>query len=471
MKKNQLEDILEKLLQEENLKRDSQGTLYMYDTKKGVWEAKADLAARTCIRSWALDKKLIFVVADVRDIICELRERIEFEVVELNEKLNSEFIVCRNGRLNLRTGELKGFYKEGYDKIALDFSYIQDANLSKAPATHKFLQECLGTKAINTEENPKLRRLFQMIGYCLSNLPNLKKAIILLGPPNTGKSVLLKLMCKMMPPEQWRSLLLHDITDKFRVGELDGAHLVVCHETNIAPLRRLDIVKSVISGDPITIEKKGIQPWRYTPNVKLIMAANSLPTLGEVDAGGAFADRLLIQSFAKRSGNNDPDLLNKLYNERDIFFSVVFKEMQNFLQNGCHFTEDEDSKHLLDEYRCQGNTVISFLHDLYEKTDGACRARLMYDDYKAYCRNNLYISCTKTDFRQQLTQLGYKLGKRRLIKGTNPVSCVLGLSRKLSQDINQKTADCEGLNAEQCPPPALGGGIDKMNEVIINGND
>ena len=54
------------------------------------------------------------------------------------------------------------------------------------------------------------------------------------------------------------------------------------------------------------------------------MAANALPELGEIDAGGAFAERLLPIPFAKREGDNDVTLLDKLYEERDILFSVIF---------------------------------------------------------------------------------------------------------------------------------------------------
>ena len=230
----------------------------------------------------------------------------------------------------------------------LDFDYKPNVELKPDSASAKFLRGSLKINELDPSKCSKLRSFSQVTIYVMSNLANVKKAFILLGEPNSGKSVVLELCAKILGIENVRYLSLQDLTDKFRGGLLQGARLILCHEVRLGSLRRLDLPKSIISGNPITIEAKGVQPWLYTPDVKLLMAANALPILGEIDAGGAFAERLLVVPFHAHEGDNDPELLDKLYEERDMLFSVMLQAMPDFLNNGLQFEEVEESRQLLE---------------------------------------------------------------------------------------------------------------------------
>ena len=288
------------------------------------------------------------------------------------------------------------------------------------------------TDEINWQKSKVVKSLFQATAYVLSNLRNAKKAPILLGPPHTGKSVWLDLSAMLIGAENVRYLSLQDMTDKFRGGLLQDARLVVCHEVRLGLLRRLDIPKSIISGNPITIEAKGKQPWTYYPDVKLFMAANALPSLGEIDAGGAFAERLLVIPFYAHEGANDPELLKKLYSERDMLFSVVFQTMPSFLESGMRFEEVDESRQLLDEYRVNGNPLTAFLASNYEtgSDDDCVGTKILFDEYRRYCEVNVLPTCSIAEFRPQLTQLGHFIKKRRVPGQRNPISTVSRLRRK-----------------------------------------
>ena len=288
---------------------------------------------------------------------------------------------------------------------------------------------------LDPQESKRLREFSRVIVYVLSNLPNIKKAFILLGEPNSGKSLVLELCAKILGIGNVRYLSLQDLTDKFRGGLLQGARLILCHEVRLGSLRRLDIPKSIISGNPITIEAKGVQPWLYTPDVKLLMAANALPMLGEIDAGGAFAERLLVIPFYTHAGANDPELLEKLYAERDTFFSVMFQAMPKFLDDGMQFENLEESRQLLDEYRINGNPLTAFLNSNYEiGSDEDCiGTKMLFDEYRRFCEANVLPTCSISEFRPQLTQLGHFIRKRRVAGQRNPISTVSRLKPK--QDV------------------------------------
>ena len=314
----------------------------------------------------------------------------------------------------------------------LDFNYKENVEIKPESASAKFLRSSLKINELDPAKCIKLRLFSQVIIYVLSNLANVKKAFILLGEPNSGKSVILELCVKLLGIENVRYLSLQDLTDKFRGGLLQGARLILCHEVRLGSLRRLDLPKSIISGNPITIEAKGVQPWLYTPDVKLLMAANTLPILGEIDAGGAFAERLFVVPFYTHEGDNDPELLDKLYEERDMLFSVMLQAMPDFLNNGLQFEEVEESRQLLEEYRVNGNPLTAFLASNYEtgSDDDCVGTKILFDEYKRFCEANVFPTCSISEFRPQLTQLGHFIKKRRVPGQRNPISTVSRLRRK-----------------------------------------
>lgn len=423
---------VEMLEEEKIFMHDSTGNLFQYRGEQGIYIRLTDIFARKVIRERLQDNGEAKI--DYQGI--EFIRRELSESLELNGKFDgqktSEFIVVQNGRVDLRTGELLGHDKNAYDTVALDFKFLKDAKIEENSVTGKFLKEALGIKELDPQKSPKLKLFYQAISYSLSNLPNAKKLPILLGTPNTGKSVILKLCTRIIGQENVQALSLIDLTDKYRGGLLSKAKLITCHEIRLGNLKRLDIVKSIISGDPVTLEEKFVKAFTYVPNVKILMAANALPELGEIDAGGAFAERLLPIPFAKREGDNDVTLLDKLYEERDVLFSVIFREMQNFIADGFKFAETQESQKLIDDYKESGNSLNAFLAEHYESERGTSNNKVgtvkLYEDYKAYCDANLLYGCSRNAFRQQLIQLGHKIAKKRL--GSNPVSCVLGLKKK-----------------------------------------
>ena len=449
--KNFLLDKVEMLEKEKIFMHDGIGNLFQYNEDQGIYMRLTDIGARKIIRERLQTNGENKVDCQgIEFIRRELTESLVLYVKQFDTQEPSNCITVNNGRADLRTGKLSDHGKNYYDTVALDFNFRENAKIEENSVTGKFLKEALGIEELDPQKSPKLKMFYQAIGYCLSNLANAKKLPILLGSPNTGKSVILKLCAKIMGEENVRALSLQDLTDKYRGGLLNNAKLVICHEIRLGNLKRLDIVKSIISGDPVTLEEKFVKAFTYVPNVKILMAANALPELGEIDAGGAFAERLLVIPFAKREGENDVELLDKLYNERDELFSVIFREMKNFIADGFQFAETEESHRLLEEYKDNGNSLNAFLKENYEKgiRDDKVSTVKLYECYKSYCEENLLCYCSRNEFRQQLLQLGYRFKKERLNKGSNPVSCVLSLKLKGQYDNSKGATNDENINSQ-----------------------
>lgn len=433
MKKSEIMKIVGQIIRNDCIKHDSQGRLYYFESGDQVWKLLDDYGIRQVINLWSREFYREYLThSELEYLRQELSEEPELMAPELDSPYYSTFIRTQNVRLDLKTLQTENPDKKFFDKIILNFHYEPSTKISEHSAVAKFLKAALKTEVIDPQRNRKVRSLFQSTAYVLSSVVNIKKAPILLGPPNSGKSVWLDLCSRILGVENVRYLALQDLTDKFRSGLLQGSRLVMCHEVRLGALKRLDIPKAIISGNPITIEAKGVQPWTYTPDVKLMMAANALPTLGEIDAGGAFADRLIVIPFHSHEGTNDPDMLSKLYEERDDLFSVIFQTMPSFFENNMQLEEIEESKSILKEYHINGNPLTAFLTATYDKgtEDDCISTKALYEEYKIYCMNNVLPVCSISEFRPQLSQLGHYIRKKRIQGYRNPISTVSRLKPK-----------------------------------------
>lgn len=56
--------------------------------------------------------------------------------------------------------------------------------------------------------------------------------------------------------------------------------------------------------------------------------------------------------------------------------------------------------------------------------------KTLYEDHKIYCVNNVLPVCSISEFRPQLSQLGYYIRKRRIPGYRNPISTVSRLKAK-----------------------------------------
>lgn len=435
MADKQGDKVLFELLKAGIIKNDGKQNIYLYDDKSGVWVYKTEIQIRRYISYFAGEKGVNLTFVEVRHIQIELQEHIGIFCPELSLPDDPNWICARNGIVNLRTLEIMEHDPNKYFTKGIDFVFKKEAKIEHSEVFVQYLQTSLGipTIVMNPSQQyvPKVKLVLQILLYCLSNLQGAKKAVVFLGEPHTGKSVLIKFIAKLVGEAGYAPLSLEDLSDRFRASLLEHIHLVLSHEISIKGLRNLNILKAIISEEPIIIEAKGKQPKTFTPAVKILMGANSLPVLEELDAGNAFADRLSVLKFGRSVEKRDLNLLEKLYNDRDQIISAAIKVAPDFIKENLKFVEDPDGVNALNAYKAESNSVVEFLHDQCEDAhDEGIYLKDLYEMYKDFTLNNCLRPCTERSFRQQMLQLGYQIRKMRLQKHENPRACVCDIRKR-----------------------------------------
>ena len=273
--------------------------------------------------------------------------------------------------------------------------------------------------------------LLQIIGYLCTTLLNAKKCCILLGAPNSGKSLILHLIEYMIGKEHISNIPLEDLGNRFSSAVLSTKLLNVCAELSARPLRNIETFKLIVGGDTINGEFKGQPLFQFKNHCKLLFAGNMLPPIKNQDISTAFIDRLLVLKFSHSIPKEEqiPDLDQKLQKEADAIFSMSMNYLQTLISNNFTFIIPEDSLELLNDYSFQQTSIDVFVRECCQcREDLRIHSSKLYAAYKNFCINNTIDPISSALFSQKIGSIkGVKTGRFRL-DGGDPLRGFYGIN-------------------------------------------
>jgi P4 family phage/plasmid primase-like protien len=141
--------------------------------------------------------------------------------------------------------------------------------------------------------------LQEFIGASLFGLaPRFKKAIMLHGDTDSGKSTLLDVIMAAFPKGTTRSIGFHDWDNDYCRREFVGALLNTVAEVPNSDLLRSESFKAIVAGDPIKARSPFERPFFFRPVAGHIFAANTLPRVN--DRSEAVWGRFILLKFERR---------------------------------------------------------------------------------------------------------------------------------------------------------------------------
>lgn len=96
---------------------------------------------------------------------------------------------------------------------------------------------------------------------------NVKKLLIIVGPPNCGKSVLLEIIRAILGPERVSNVQLHLSEKRFVTGHLSDKAADIITEMSVEPISNITTLKLLTSEDAISGENKGKDRFSYTSRI------------------------------------------------------------------------------------------------------------------------------------------------------------------------------------------------------------
>lgn len=306
---------------------------------------------------------------------------------------SANYIAFNNGIYNLDTEKLEDFNPDIIvkNKIPHDYNYYayddaMDGMLDRISCYDDSIRDLLE----------------EMAGYCMYRRNELRKAFILIGDKANGKSTFLDCIVNMIGVENTSALDLGELGDRFRTAELFGKLVNVGDDIGDEFIANPAVFKKVVSGDRLTIEKKGQHPFDFCNYSKLLFSANNIPRIK--DKTGAVLDRLVIvpfnANFSKKDKDYDPYIKYKLRSDAAMQYliQISLDGLKRVLANNS-FTICNKVQSELDEYNEQNNPIIGFFKELdIDSEVNNQPTKDVYMRYKLYCNEGSFTPLSTIEF-------------------------------------------------------------------------
>lgn len=232
--------------------------------------------------------------------------RIQKSADDLNP--NKDLINFKNGVWDTSTGKL----------LVHDSKYLQTLQIPHEVGVYVPFEETRLYKFFKLTElsEEDISMIMQYMAYCLTLHFGLKTFMSLCGKSNTGKSVLLRFFETLIGAQNVSSLSMHQLSARFYPAQLYSRLLNSCGDNDSMPLSSIANLKKITGGDRIMHEKKGKEPFFFTPFCKLIFSFNQLPLQLE-EKSDAFYKRMRILYMNNELHLND-EYVNDLCSEESI---------------------------------------------------------------------------------------------------------------------------------------------------------
>ena len=411
--------IISELFSASNFIASCQDEIYYYDKAHGCFVKRvASYVKRDLMNQFSNDERLVVSADNVNKAYKHLLLNPDIQR-DLTQMINLPLINCENGVYNLETGELEKHSPQfGFT------SYIQakyDKN-AKGKVFKRFLKD-------------SIQFLQEVIGYLLSTYVWAKKAFIFYGVPNSGKSVLLNVIGKIIGKENVSNVALQQLSDSCHVAQLKDATVNIASDLPQAPIKDIGVFKSVVSSlDVIETKELYKNPTSQPCYCKLAFGTNQFVPLNRLDANNAaaFFERLIIVPFTKSipEGQRNLNIAEELFEERDYILTWAIKGLKRLVENNFVFSLTKESKAVLLLYKSRYCPEQVFFEKYLEFKEDSLISRVevqkRYEEF-AYKRN---VNVKSHDILNYIT-LNYsqvKLERKRINGSKNPIAAYEGLA-------------------------------------------
>ena len=417
--------IISELFSASNFIASCQDEIYYYDKAHGCFVKRvASYVKRDLMNQFSNDERLVSA-DNVNKAYKHLLLNPDIQR-DLTQMINLPLINCENGVYNLETGELEKHSPQfGFT------SYIQakyDKN-AKGKVFKRFLKD------ITAGNKDSIQFLQEVIGYLLSTYVWAKKAFIFYGVPNSGKSVLLNVIGKIIGKENVSNVALQQLSDSCHVAQLKDATVNIASDLPQAPIKDIGVFKSVVSSlDVIETKELYKNPTSQPCYCKLAFGTNQFVPLNRLDANNAaaFFERLIIVPFTKSipEGQRNLNIAEELFEERDYILTWAIKGLKRLVENNFVFSLTKESKAVLLLYKSRYCPEQVFFEKYLEFKEDSLISRVevqkRYEEF-AYKRN---VNVKSHDILNYIT-LNYsqvKLERKRINGSKNPIAAYEGLA-------------------------------------------
>lgn len=306
-----------------------------------------------------------------------------------------------------------------YDRKRLYFRYYinlgsYDLNRTSTGKFQNFLNDVFGT-------HEKTKREFcKFLGLCLSDIRDLKIAAFLYGPSNTGKSVMLNLLKKLIGSEFTASVSFSQLGNEFAISRLVGKRLNVSGEVSGTTNKRLDIFKSLTGNDEIEVCNKYEDFAAFANEALLVFACNNFPPVQSVPELESFLARVIIFPFENQKPRDQwiPELESVLMEDAAGILDAAIEGLRQLEEDEFQMKETQPMKEAKIEFvRLYDNFSLFAERYLIENPEKKTASRDISLAYNQFCAEENLMPMAENVWAQRLKQKFYCKSTTLMVDG------------------------------------------------------
>lgn len=295
---------------------------------------------------------------------------------------SENFIYFQNGELDISSDKEWIFYADKFTHTPyrLNCDFVSEA--LEMPMFTKWVTDVFEKEDIDTIQ--------ELLGYCMIPTNKVQEAFILVGSAGVGKSVL--------------GYLLHDIfgngyvalnvteldENKFILANIENKLIVYDDDLQTRALTDTGVFKKLITSEqPIKAERKGQQPYMFTPHATVICNTNVMIQSLYDDSEGFFRRLHPICVKEKKPGRrNIVDMNIKVCLEKNGIIRWALQGLWNLRRKHFQIHWSDRSREFLE---AEKNPFKAFFDDVFEVTgseEDKLRSQDIIKIYNTWCRKN-----------------------------------------------------------------------------------
>jgi putative DNA primase/helicase len=328
---------------------------------------------------------------------------------------------CKNGTVDLRTGELHQHRREDYITKLAPVVFDPEARM---PLWDEFLRHV-------TEGDEELAEYLQLeAGYGLTGLTTEEIVLLYVGGPNTGKTTLLEAkkatMGEYAATADFETFLRRNQPwgPRNDLARLAGARLVCASE--VPPGRQFDevTVKQLTGGDTVSARFLYGEYFEYKPQFKICLAANHRPSVRDDDP--AIWRRLKAVPFENVVAEDkcDPSVKARLSDPSDGGPAILAWMVEGALKwQRDGLREPAVVRRATEAYRSEMATFSQFIEDrCVEGPEQWVASQELFSAYEGWSRSSGYrFHYGPQRFKEVLRGRGHVPQKRGGVRGWNGI--------------------------------------------------
>lgn len=297
-------------------------------------------------------------------------------------RVNPYILNLKNTRLDIRSGKCLEFTPEAieFDRIPV----VYDPSAYCADVDKMLNRVFLGDREV-------INLFEEMVGSCLIKHNRYQTAFMLYGSGANGKSTILDLVKRFLGVQNYASISLEKVTDRFNIAELENKLANIGDDIDNVVIKDTGTLKKMFAGNDMTAERKGERPFTLQPYATHIYSANSIPR--SFDKSDGFYRRWMFIPFNAKFSSSDPDydpmIEDKITTDEALSYllNIGIRGAKRLIKRG-KYTTPACVKAALDAYKTENSTVLSWIddRDLTEDYFLDNSTDKLYADFTDWCK-------------------------------------------------------------------------------------